>query len=449
MKTLHIKTYGCQMNVYDSAKMRDMLLHDGFSLVETPNEAEVVILNTCHIRHKASEKVYSELGILSQIKRSRIQTGLNMIIIVAGCTGQAEGKQVFKRAPCVDIVVGPQSYHNIPSLISEIYNSQSHLINIKLNERSKFQYFKKHGEEYSSFLSVQEGCDKFCHYCVVPYTRGREYSRDVSDIYDEATDLVENNNVKEITLLGQNVSAYHGKGPDESEWSLGKLIMYLAKIDGLERIRYTTSHPSDMENSDLLEAHANEKKLMPFVHLPVQSGSNKVLRSMNRRYTAECYISIVENLRKANKDIAFSSDFIVGYPEETEEDFLETLNLIKTIEFASAYSFKYSVRPRTPAAKMDNQIHEDIKSERLIRLQNLLKKQQKAFNASKVSQNIPVLVTSNGKKDNQMLGKSPYMQSVIIENISNDINNSIKGELVSVKIESASLNSLKGQINDK
>ncbi|MBV0899394.1 MAG: tRNA (N6-isopentenyl adenosine(37)-C2)-methylthiotransferase MiaB [Wolbachia endosymbiont of Fragariocoptes setiger] len=436
MKSLYIKTYGCQMNVYDSILMENIIKPLGFSIVNNANEADLVIFNTCHIREKAAEKLYSELGKLQKRK--------DITIVVAGCVAQAEGEEVFRRAPFVDIVVGPQSIDTLPELILKTSRNKGHVINIDFPEMSKFD--KIPGECYgvtqgsSAFLSIQEGCDKFCTFCVVPYTRGAEYSRPVKDVFREALKLAENG-AKEITLLGQNVNAYHGEY-DGNTWDLGKLINYIASIETLERIRYTTSHPMDMHES-LYLAHAEEEKLMPFIHLPVQSGSNKILRAMNRKHTAEEYIEIIKKFRSLDAKIEFSSDFIVGFPGETEKDFEETIELVKEVRYVQAYSFKYSPRPGTPGAERKDQVPEKVKTERLLRLQKLISEQQLQFNQSMINQVIPILFGDKmGKHKDQIIGKSPYMQSVCID----DRNNKYKDKIVMVKISEAQQNSLLGFI---
>ncbi len=438
-KNLYIKTYGCQMNVYDSEKMADLLQPHGFTQVDSVDDADLVILNTCHIREKASEKIHSELGRIS-IKKSQKE----MMVVVAGCVAQAEGELIVKRSPCVDIVVGPQSYHNLPELIEHVKRQKSWVMNLDFCEDEKFDRIntniQKH--KHSAFLSIQEGCDKFCHFCVVPYTRGAEYSRSVADIYREAITLA-SHGCKEITLLGQNVNAYHGIGDDGIPSTLGKLVKLLVKIDGLERIRYTTSHPRDMVDEDLFDAHANERKLMPYIHLPVQSGSDKILQLMNRKHSVEFYMTVIEKFRSLKPDIAFSSDFIVGYPGETENDFLATMQLVKAVNYAQAYSFKYSKRPGTPAAALQNQVSDDEKNDRLQRLQQLLSKQQTAFNQNKVNSTTSVLLERKGKHDDQLIGKSPYMQSVVVNGTENL---GLAGNIVNTKITSATQNSLCGEI---
>ncbi len=443
IKKVYIKTYGCQMNVYDSEKMIDLLRPHGFKQTETPEEGDLVILNTCHIREKASEKVHSELGRIAILKKDRLEKNNDqMMVVVAGCVGQAEGENIIARSPCVDIVVGPQSYQNLPELIERVKREKSWVVDLDFYENDKFDKLSLNPEKkrHSAFLSVQEGCDKFCHFCVVPYTRGAEFSRPFSDIYREAVILV-SQGCKEITLLGQNVSAYHGLDEKGEEITLGKIIEKLAKIDGLQRIRYTTSHPNDILNSDLLDAHANIDKLMPYIHLPVQSGSDRILKSMNRKHTRDFYFDLMDKFRSVRTDIAFSSDFIVGYPGETEEDFNNTMDLVQKVNYAQAYSFKYSPRPGTPASVLKNQISEKDKDDRLQRLQKLLYQQQTEFNKSKVGQTLSVLLEKEGRHEGQLVGKSEYMQSVIVQNPKYKI-----GDIVNVKIKDATQNSLHGEI---
>ncbi|MBN8530746.1 MAG: tRNA (N6-isopentenyl adenosine(37)-C2)-methylthiotransferase MiaB, partial [Alphaproteobacteria bacterium] len=368
-KKLHIKTYGCQMNVYDSARMADVMAPLGYKTTDSADDADLIILNTCHIREKASEKVYSELGRIRVAKKVREDSNNPILIAVAGCVAQAEGEEIMKRTPFVDIVVGPQSYHELPELVAKATRKAGGVVALDFPAVSKFDHLPEPSAPASgsAFLSVQEGCDKFCTFCVVPYTRGAEYSRPVADIVREAESLVKRG-VVEITLLGQNVNAYHGEGEDGT---LAKLIRRLAKIPGLKRIRYTTSHPRDMD-ADIIAAHGEVEQLMPYLHLPVQSGSDRILKAMNRKHTAKEYLAIIENLRAARPDLALSSDFIVGFPGETEEDFQATLGLVKQVGFASAFSFMYSPRPGTPAEGYGNQIDEEVKAERLHRLQTLL-----------------------------------------------------------------------------
>lgn len=441
-KKLYIKTYGCQMNVYDSIKMQELLFPFGFESTEDMNEADMVILNTCHIREKASEKVYSELGRIKQIKDQRLKDGLgDMIIAVAGCVGQAEGEEIFKRASYVDIVVGPQSYHTLPDLVAKLARSEKRLIELDFVEEEKFDNLPTdyQAQGASAFVSIQEGCDKFCTFCVVPYTRGAEFSRKVEEIYRETMVAVENG-ASEVHLLGQNVNAYHGKAADDQNYSIADLIRHVAKIKGLERIRYTTSHPRDMTD-DLIALHGTEPKLMPFLHLPVQSGSNKILAAMNRKHTREDYFKIIDKLRVARPDIVMSSDFIVGFPGETDEDFADTLDLVKKVGYGQCFSFKYSPRPGTPAATME-QVPEHIKTERLAVLQQELARQQLALNEACVGKVMPVLFEKPGKFDGHIVGKTIYMQSAYIDNV----DKSLIGKIVDVKITKGAAVSVTGEI---
>lgn len=439
-KKLYIKTYGCQMNVYDSNKMAGLLKPLGYEASDVPDDANIIIFNTCHIREKAAEKMYSDIGRVKKFK----DKNQDVIIAVAGCVGQAEGEEIFKRAPAVDIVVGPQSYQTLPELVAKIKRDKGHAINLEFPQIDKFDSLQESesAEGPAAFLSIQEGCDKFCTFCVVPYTRGQEYSRPVSKIFREANQLVATG-AKEISLLGQNVNAYHGEGEGGKAWNLGQLIHHIASIKGLERIRYTTSHPRDM-HEDLYKAHKEEEKLMPFLHLPVQAGGNKTLKAMNRKHTREEYFEIIDRLREARPDLALSSDFIVGFPGESDEEFEDTLDLVKRVNYAQCYSFKYSPRPGTPGAEMTNQIPEEIKAERLARLQALLNEQQLVFNQSSIGKTMPILVDRVGKKEHQLLGRSPYMQSVRIDNAPQEIKNTI----VNVIIEEAHANSLVGKLVD-
>ncbi|NDG37399.1 MAG: tRNA (N6-isopentenyl adenosine(37)-C2)-methylthiotransferase MiaB, partial [Alphaproteobacteria bacterium] len=413
-KKLFIKTYGCQMNVYDSDRMADVLAPLGYAPTDMVDGADMVILNTCHIREKASEKVFSELGRLRHLKeRMADQQGRKMTIAVAGCVAQAEGEEITRRAPWVDIVVGPQTYHRLPELVGQLDPaSRNRIIDTDFPEEVKFDFLP--GEHAprgpAAFLSVQEGCDKFCAFCVVPYTRGAEFSRPVKTVLEEAKRLV-TSGTRELTLLGQNVNAYHGAHDSGKDWSLGRLIRALAEVDGLERIRYTTSHPLDM-NDELIAAHGDVPQLMPYLHLPIQSGSNHILQEMNRRHTSDVYLAVIDKLRKVRPDIAMSGDFIVGFPGESDADFAETLALVSKVGYASAYSFKYSPRPGTPAANADVQVAEAVKSERLESLQQLLNAQQFAFNKSTEGRVVDVLVERAGGRDGQMAGRSPYMQAV-------------------------------------
>ena len=411
-KKLYIKSYGCQMNAYDSNKMLDLLSSFGYSSTEKMDDADMVILNTCHIREKAAEKVYSELGRIRELKEARKVLGKEMLIVVAGCVSQAEGAEIFIRAPYVDIVVGPQTYHNLPELIVKASRKHKYILDLDFPSISKFDLLPESSipQGLSAFLTIQEGCDKFCKFCCVPYTRGAEYSRSLSEIYREALLLVSQGAV-EITLLGQNVTAYHGKNHEDKEITIAELIKYLAQIPNLQRIRYTTSHPNDMMD-DLIELHKHEPKLMPYVHLPVQSGSNKILSDMNRKHSAEKYFEIIDRYRQACPDILFSSDFIVGYPGETDQDFEDTLELIRRVNFCQAYSYKYSIRPGTPAAAMENQVAEDIKNERLARIQALITEQQHAANQASIGSISMVLFEKKGKYPGQIQGKNQYSQAV-------------------------------------
>jgi len=440
-KRLYIKSYGCQMNVYDSGRMADILKPLGYQLVESPDGADMVILNTCHIREKAEEKVYSDLG------RIRPHKDDNMILAVAGCVGQAEGAEIMRRAPYVDIVLGPQTYHRLPEMIARATRSQDKtagpgrgILDVEFPVESKFDYLPQDHSEVgpSAFIAIQEGCDKFCTFCVVPYTRGAEYSRPAMSIYEEASRLV-GGGAKEVTLLGQNVNAYHGDSPKGGEWGLGRLLEHLASIDGLERLRYMTSHPRDMDE-ELMAAHRDIPQVMPYLHLPIQSGSDAILEAMNRKHTRQHYIEIIEKLRTFRPGIALSSDFIVGFPGETDKDFEDTLDLVRRVGYAQAYSFKYSPRHGTPGALMEDQVPEEVKAERLARLQELLMAQQQSFNDASVGKILPVLFDRKGKREGQLLGKSPYLQSVYV-----DLPESYFGQCLDIKIEKASSNSLTGR----
>jgi tRNA-2-methylthio-N6-dimethylallyladenosine synthase len=435
-KKLFIKTYGCQMNVYDSERMSEALGADGYEKTNSPDEADMILLNTCHIREKAAEKIYSELGRYKELKASKPELKIG----VAGCVAQAEGEEIIKRQPLVDLVVGPQSYQNIAGLAAKAVDGTKQ-IDINFPKEDKFSLLKGARSAQrgpSAFLTVQEGCDKFCAFCVVPYTRGAESSRPVLQVVDEAKHLVDSG-VREITLLGQNVNAYHGEGSDGKEWSLAKLIWELDKVDGLARIRFTTSHPNDMTD-DLIEAHGTCKKLMPYLHLPVQSGSNKILKRMNRSHDAESYISLISKIREARPDILISGDFIVGFPEETDEDFYETISLIKNIEYGQAFSFKYSTRPGTPAAERD-QICEEVKTARLHELQDLIKKQQKNIQDKMIDRNVQVLFDRKGRFNNQLVGKSEYLHAVNVTDPTIAV-----GELKNVYITKSNTNSLSGSV---
>ncbi|MBM3567546.1 MAG: tRNA (N6-isopentenyl adenosine(37)-C2)-methylthiotransferase MiaB [Alphaproteobacteria bacterium] len=407
-KTFHIKSYGCQMNAYDSARMADILAGLGYRATARAETADLVLINTCHIREKADDKLYSDLGRLGLLKAERRAAGGDLTIAVAGCVAQAEGEELLRRQPAIDLVVGPQSYHRLPAMLAE--NGRAR-IETDFPPEPKFDRLPPPGRRgLSAYLAVQEGCDKFCSFCVVPYTRGAEYSRPVAAVEDEARRLIDQGAL-EITLLGQNVNAYHGAAGDGGVAGLGALIRRLALLPGLKRIRYTTSHPGDMDD-DLIRAHAEEPKLMPFLHLPVQSGSDRVLAAMNRRHTAADYLRQVERLRRARPDLALSSDFIVGHPGETEADFQATLDLVAAVGFAQAYSFKYSPRPGTPAAAREDQISAVAKDERLVRLNALIQSQQQAFNRGFVGRPLEVLFDRPGRHPGQRIGRSPYMQSV-------------------------------------
>jgi tRNA-2-methylthio-N6-dimethylallyladenosine synthase len=438
MKKLFIKTYGCQMNVYDSARMADLLAPIGYGPADAAEDADMVILNTCHIREKAAEKVYSELGKLKRLKASR---GGALTIAVAGCVAQAEGAEIVARQSAVDIVVGPQSYHRLPEMIAKIERERGHALETDFPAEEKFDSLPKevHTTGVTAFLTVQEGCDKFCTFCVVPYTRGAEYSRPVAQIEAEARALVAGG-VREITLLGQNVNAYAGEGLDGEAWGLAKLIARLAEIDGLARLRFMTSHPRDM-GDDLIAAHRDIEKLMPYLHLPVQSGSDRILDAMNRQHTRDDYLRLVERIRAVRPDIALSSDFIVGFPGETDQDFEDTLALVRGVGYAQAYSFKYSPRPGTPASSARKQIAEDVKDARLQALQALLIAQQTAFNKDCAGRTMPVLFEKPGRQAGQAIGRSPYLQSVHVEGASGLI-----GEIRDVTILSGATNSIKGSL---
>lgn len=441
MKKLHIKTYGCQMNVYDSERIVEVLAPLGFELSDTADDADMVILNTCHIREKAAEKVYSELGRLRKMKEAKAENGEQMILGVTGCVAQAEGAEVTKRAPFVDMVFGPQTYHRLPEMIARTAREHGHILDTDFPEESKFDALPsaRTVEGATAFLVVQEGCDKFCTYCVVPYTRGAEYSRTASEVMAEAKILVAAG-AQEITLLGQNVNAYHGEAENGTEWNLARLIREVATIEGLERIRYTTSYPAEVDD-DLIQAHGDVEKLMPYLHLPIQSGSDPVLKAMNRQHNVEDYKKVVAKLRAARPDLALSGDFIVGFPGETDEDFEATMQFIKDVTFIQAYSFKYSPRPGTPAALMENQIPEAVKAERLARLQALINEQVLAFNLASVGKTYSVLLDRIGKEPGQLVGRSPYTQAVVIEG-----DESLLHTIQDVVITSAAKTSLKGKL---
>jgi tRNA-2-methylthio-N6-dimethylallyladenosine synthase len=477
-KRLYIKTYGCQMNVYDSERMADVLRPLGYVLSDEPDGADLVVLNTCHIREKAAEKVYSELGRIRTLKEAKAEAGDGrMTVAVAGCVAQAEGEALMKRAPVVDLVVGPQAYHQLPELIAKVSRARGERLAADFAPEDKFDSLPaaRAVNGPTAFLTVQEGCDKFCTFCVVPYTRGAEWSRPVASILDEARRLAEQG-VREITLLGQNVNAFNGAGLDGEPSSLAKLaraladkgvrevtllgqnvnaydgpgddkggglaalVRRLAKIPGLDRIRYTTSHPRDMDDA-LIAAHAEVAELAPYLHLPVQAGSDLVLKAMNRGHTAEHYLRLIERIRAARPDIAMSGDFIVGFPGEREADFEATLELVREVRYASAFSFKYSRRPGTPAAAMPGQVADEVKAERLARLQALLNDQQQAFNAAQVGKTLPVLFEKSGRDRGQIAGRSPYLQAVHCAGPERLI-----GQIVPTRIVAATRGSLTGAL---
>lgn len=441
-RKVHIKTYGCQMNVYDSERMLETLRPLGFEMTSEAEGADLVILNTCHIREKASDKVYSELGRLREAQGRKSEAGGRMMLAVAGCVAQAEGEEILIRAPQVDMVFGPQTYHRLPELIARAdRETGARQVETDFPVEDKFDHLPEERQTagVTAFLTVQEGCDKFCTFCVVPYTRGSEQSRPVAAILREAEGLVAQG-VREVTLLGQNVNAYHGIGPDGREWSLGRLARALAELPGLDRIRYTTSHPRDMDD-ELIAAHGDLPALMPFLHLPVQSGSDRILAAMNRKHTADEFRRIVDRLRAARPDLALSSDFIVGFPGETDAEFAETLRLVTDIGFASSFSFKYSPRPGTPASSMADAVPESVKSDRLAALNQLLEAQQEAFNHGCVGRRLPVLIEKPGRNPGQLVGRSPYLQPVHIDGTADLI-----GRVVDCDIDSLRSYSLFGRI---
>jgi len=438
-KKLFIKTWGCQMNVYDSRRMADILSPLGYTATDTPEDADMVILNTCHIREKATDKVFSEIGRLRDIKEDRKAEGKKTVIAVAGCVAQAEGDYIMERAPSVDMVFGPQAYHELPEMM--LRAGVERIVNTDLAVDTKFDRLAGEGLDHgpAAFLSVQEGCDKFCTFCVVPYTRGAEYSRPVAQVLEEARKMA-GNGAREITLLGQNVNAFHGEGPDGKVWGLGRVIEEIAKINEIERIRYTTSHPQDMKD-ELINTHRDVEKLMPYMHLPVQSGSDKILKAMNRKHSAQSYLDTLEKVRKIRPDIAFSSDFIVGFPGETDEDFEDTMNVVRQVGYQSAYSFKYSARPGTPAANMQGLVREEVKAERLLRLQALLTKQFEDFNRAFMDKTVSVLIERKGLKPGQVQGRSPHNQSVNLDGMERLI-----GQIVDVRVKSTSATALRAEI---
>lgn len=439
-RKVYIKTYGCQMNVYDSERMGDSLDAEGYVATQSPDDADLILLNTCHIREKAAEKLYSDLGRLRVMREER-DPSKPLTIGVTGCVAQAEGEEILRRAPTVDLVVGPQTYHRLPELLRKVHEGKK-IVETEYAVEDKFAHLPHHNRQavkkrgVTAFLTVQEGCDKFCTFCVVPYTRGSEVSRPVGQIVNEARELVDAG-VKEITLLGQNVNGWHGVSQDGSQWRLGNLLYELAKIDGLKRLRYTTSHPRDMDDS-LIAAHGNLEMLMPYLHLPVQSGSDRILKAMNRQHKAADYLKLIDRIRQARPDIAFSGDFIVGFPGETDEDFEATIKLVEEVGYSSAYSFKYSPRPGTPGATMKNHVDESVKDERLQRLQTLILDQQHRFLKSKIGERVEVLVEKAGRHDGQMVGRSPWLLPVVVST------NAKIGEIIPVDITKALPNSLFG-----
>jgi tRNA-2-methylthio-N6-dimethylallyladenosine synthase len=443
LKKLHIKTFGCQMNAYDSERMAEALEPAGYRLTDDADDADLVILNTCHIRERAAEKVYSELGRVRLAKARRRNEGRDTLVAVAGCVAQAEGREIIARAPVVDIVVGPQSYHRLADLVAEAVRGGKGLVETEFPAEDKFAHLPARPQgkmQVSAFVTVQEGCDKFCTFCVVPYTRGAEFSRAPSEIVAEV-DRLAARGVREITLLGQNVNAYHGRGDDGADWPLAKLLRRLAEIPDIDRLRYTTSHPRDMDD-ELIALFADEPKLMPYLHLPFQAGSDRILADMNRKHTIAEYEKTIGKVRQVRPDIALSTDIIVGFPGETDADFTETLALVDRARFAQAFSFKYSARPGTPAAKLENQVPEEAKRERLAILQSRLDSHRHAFDRDTVGHRLPVLFDGKGRKPGQIAGRSPYLQAVHIEGPETLI-----GEIAEVDIVAAGPNSLTGVIN--
>ncbi|MDX2263590.1 MAG: tRNA (N6-isopentenyl adenosine(37)-C2)-methylthiotransferase MiaB [Hyphomicrobiales bacterium] len=440
-KKVFIKTYGCQMNVYDSARMAEALAPAGFAETDDMADAELIVLNTCHIREKASEKVYSELGRLRVLQAERAAAGKETRVAVAGCVAQAEGAEIMARASVVDVVVGPQSYHRIAELAEGAFAGRRALETEFPADDGKFAALPARPlskRPPAAFLTIQEGCDKFCTFCVVPYTRGAESSRPPSHILAEARRLAASG-VREVTVLGQNVNAYHGV-EDGQTWSLARLLGALADIPEIERLRYTTSHPADMDD-DLIAAHRDLPQLMPYLHLPVQSGSDRILRAMNRKHTADHYLRLIDGIRAARPDIALSTDIIVGFPGETDQDFGDTMRLVGEVGYAQAYSFKYSERPGTPAADLDDQVADAVKTERLAALQEALNAQQAAFNTACVGRRLPVLFERAGRNEGQIVGRSPYLQGVHAEG-----SPALIGAVVECDITAASRNSLSGVI---
>ncbi len=440
VKKVFVKTYGCQMNVYDSQRMSDALAADGYAGTDRIEDADLVLLNTCHIREKAAEKVYSELGRIRDLKAERASRGLETVIGVAGCVAQAEGREIIRRQSAVDLVIGPQTYHRLPEALRKARDGQK-VVETEYAIEDKFEHLPKPrraeivGRGVTAFLTVQEGCDKFCTFCVVPYTRGSEVSRPVGQIVAEAEKLAEAG-VREVTLLGQNVNAWHGEGPDGGEWGLGRLLFRLAEIPGIARLRYTTSHPRDMDD-ELIAAHRDLPALMPYLHLPVQSGSDRILKAMNRRHKAVDYMRLIERIRAVRPDMAMSGDFIVGFPGETDADFETTMELVRNVHYAQAFSFKYSPRPGTPGAEMKDHVAEAVKDERLQRLQALLNEQQRAFTAAMAGKRMDLLIEKPGRQPGQRVGRSPWLQPVIVDETAGEI-----GDIIDVRIIRTGQNSL-------
>ena len=442
-RKVFVKTYGCQMNVYDSQRMADALAADGYAPTQAIEDADLVLLNTCHIREKAAEKVYSELGRIRQLKAERNAAGLEMVIGVAGCVAQAEGREIIARAPVVDLVIGPQTYHRLPDAVRKVRGGEK-VVETDYAIEDKFEHLPQPRRAevarrgVTAFLTVQEGCDKFCTFCVVPYTRGSEVSRPVAQIVAEAERLA-SAGVREVTLLGQNVNAWRAEGPDGRDWGLGRLLFRLAQVPGLARLRYTTSHPRDMDD-ELIAAHRDLPELMPYLHLPIQSGSDRILKAMNRRHTAADYLKLVERIRAARPDIALSGDFIVGFPGESDADFEDTLRIVSEVRYAQAFSFKYSPRPGTPGAEMKGHLPEDVKDERLQRLQSLLAEQQHAFAVGLVGRTLSTLIEKPGRQAGQIVGRSPWLQPVIVDETAGRI-----GDIVDVRIMRTGFSSLFGE----
>ena len=441
-RKLYVKSYGCQMNVYDSNRMADLLAPEGYVETVAPDDADLIILNTCHIREKAAEKVYSELGRVRQLKEGAAQKGRRVTVAVAGCVAQAEGEEIIRRAPVVDLVVGPQGYHKLPDLLARKERQETGIIETEFPVEDKFDFLPRPSKAatrargVTAFVTVQEGCDKFCTFCVVPYTRGAEVSRPVEKILDDVRNLAEAG-VREVTLIGQNVNAYHGEGFGRT-FTLGQLLRRVAEIPGIARLRYTTSHPRDVDD-DLIAVHRDLPQLAPQLHLPVQSGSDRILGAMNRRHTRADYLRTVERLRAARPDLALTSDFIVGFPAETEGDFADTLRIVDEVGYAGAFSFKYSPRPGTPGANMSGQVPDEVKSERLTRLQAAINRNAAAFNARCRGLTFDVLLEKPGRLPGQLTGRSPYLQPVQVMAPSHLI-----GTMVPVTITEIGTNSLFG-----